>query len=90
MVDTYSGQPTSTGYHAASLYKDHASCFMYIKCHYSTSGMKAVQGKQIFEQLAASFGIKIKSYRANNGIMAKKEFMQNVELCQKSITLYQE
>jgi hypothetical protein len=87
MIDTYSGQLKSARYHAASLYTDHASHFIFIKCHYSTGGAEAVQGKQRFEQLAALFGVKIKSYRADNGIMAKKEFMQNVELCQQTITL---
>jgi hypothetical protein len=60
------------------------SCF---KCHYSTGGTEAVQGKQKFEHLAASYGVKIKAYRADNGIMAKKEFLQNAENCQQSITL---
>lgn len=75
MVDTYSGKPTTAWYHAASLYTDHAS-------QYRT---EAVFSKQKFEQLAATFGVKIKSYRADNGIMAKREFMQNIDLCQQSI-----
>jgi hypothetical protein len=52
------------------------SCFMFIICHYSISGPKAAVGKQKFEQLAATFGIKIKSECTDNGIMAKKEVMQ--------------
>jgi hypothetical protein len=42
MVDSYSGKPTSARYHAALLYTDHASRYMYIKCHYSTGGVEAV------------------------------------------------
>jgi len=87
MVDTYSGKPTSARYHAASLYTDHASPYMYIKCHYSTGGAEAVLGKQKFEQLAATHGVKIKASRADNGIMSKKEYMQDAANCQQSITL---
>jgi hypothetical protein len=60
---------------------------MYIKCHYSTGGAKAVLGKQKFEQLAATHGVKIKAYRADNGIMSKKEYMQDAANCQQSVTL---
>ncbi len=35
-VDVHTGKPTTAKYHAASLYTDHASRFMYLKCHYST------------------------------------------------------
>jgi hypothetical protein len=60
---------------------------MYIKCHYSTGGAEAVLGKQKFEQLAHTFGVKIKSYQADNGIMSKREFMANAELNQQPVTL---
>jgi hypothetical protein len=29
---------------------------MFMKCHYSTSGTKAVKGKMRFQQMAASHG----------------------------------
>jgi hypothetical protein len=87
LVDNYSGKPTTARYHAASLYTDHASRFMFLKCHYSTGGNEAVEGKQRFEHFAGTHGVKIKAYRADNGIMAKREYIQNVELHQQSITL---
>jgi hypothetical protein len=86
-VDTYQGKPTTARYHAASLYTDHASRFMYLKCHYSTGGAEAVEGKQRFEQFANTQGVKIKAYRADNGIMAKKEYMHSIEINQQTITL---
>jgi hypothetical protein len=46
MVDALSGNPTSARFDAASLYTDHASRFMYIKCHYSTGGAEAILGKK--------------------------------------------
>jgi hypothetical protein len=66
---------------------DHASRFMYLKCHYSTGGAEAVEGKQRFEQFANTQGVKIKAYRADNGIMAKKEYMHSIEINQQTITL---
>jgi hypothetical protein len=85
-VDVHTGKPTTAKYHAASLYTDHASRFMYLKCHYSTGGQEAVAGKCLFEQLAAGHGIKIKAYRGDNGIMAKRDYLQDVEIKQQSIT----
>jgi hypothetical protein len=86
-VDTYQGKPTTARYHAASLYMDHASRFMYLKCHYSTGGAEAVEGKRRFEQFANTQCVKIKAYRADNGIMAKREYMASIELNQQTITL---
>jgi hypothetical protein len=86
-VDVFSGKPTTATYHAASLYTDHASRFMFLKCHYSTGGTEAVDGKCRFKQLASSFGIKVKAYHGNNGIMAKREYLQNIEENQQTISL---
>jgi hypothetical protein len=60
---------------------------MFIKCHYSTGGAEAVEGKQKLEQFAAGHGIRIKAYRADNGIMAKREYLTNIELNNQTITL---
>jgi hypothetical protein len=60
---------------------------MFLKCHYSTGGTEAVDGKRRFEQFASSCGVKVKSYRADNGIMAKRDYLQNIEENQQSITL---
>jgi hypothetical protein len=46
---------------------------MFLKCHRSIGGTEAVQGKQNYEQLAHSHGVHIKAYRADNGIIAKRE-----------------
>jgi hypothetical protein len=86
-VDVHCGKPTTAQYHAASLYTDHASHFMYLKCHYYTGAAEAIEGKRRFEQLAASHGVKIKAYSGDNGIMAKRDFLQHVEENQQTITL---
>jgi hypothetical protein len=72
------GKPTNATYHAASVYVDHASRCTFIKMYYSTGGSEAVEGKRHFEQLALSHGVKIKSYRTDNGIMACKEYRYEV------------
>jgi hypothetical protein len=86
-VDVHTGKPTNAKYHAASLYTDHASRFMFLKCHYSTGGKEAIDGKRRFEQLATTYGVKIKAYRGDNGIMAKREYLLNVELNKPTNTL---
>jgi hypothetical protein len=85
-VDNYKGKPTTAKYHAASVYVDHASHYTFIKCHYSTGSQEAIEGKQRFEQLAALHGVKIKSYRADNGIMACHDFIQHVTMNQQAIS----
>jgi hypothetical protein len=73
-------------YHAASIYVDHASRYTFIKCHYSTGSQEAIDGQQHFEQLAVSHGVKIKAYRADNGIIASLEYVQHVNINQQSIS----
>jgi hypothetical protein len=73
--------------YATSLYTDHASRDMFLKCHYSIGGAEAVEGQQCFKQLAHSHGIKIKAYRTNNGIMAKMEYMNHIELHEQAMAL---
>jgi hypothetical protein len=85
-VDTFKGKPTKAKCNASSVYIDHASRFIFVKCHFSTSGSEAVEGKTIFEQLAASNGVKVKAYRADNGIMACHEYVNHVKINQQNIT----
>ena len=86
LVDVHKGKPSSAKYHAASIYVDYASRYTYIKCHYSTGAAKAIEGKQCYEQLAASHGVKIKAYRVDNGIMSCHDYVQHATLNQQSIT----
>jgi hypothetical protein len=85
-VDVYKGKPTTAKFHAASIYVDHASRFTFIKCHYSTRAAEAIEGKHHFEQLTATHGVKVKAYRADNGIMACHEYIAHVNQNQQSIT----
>jgi hypothetical protein len=85
-VDIYKEKPTTARFTAALVYVDHASRYTFVKCHYTTSGMEAIEGKQRFEQLASSFSMKIKSYRADNGIMACQEYVHHVNQNQQTIS----
>ncbi len=60
---------------------------MFLKYHCSTGGTEAIDGKRCFEQLASTYGVKIKAYRSDNGTMAKKDFLQNIADNQQTITL---
>jgi hypothetical protein len=48
---------------------------------------KQLKVKRHFEQLASSHGVRIKAYRGDNGIMAKREYLQHIEDNQQTITL---
>jgi hypothetical protein len=85
-VDTFRGKPTKAKYTTASLYVDHASRYTFVKCHFTTNGTEAVEGKRLFEQLAHSHGISVKAYRADNGIMACQEYVQYAAIHQQTIT----
>jgi hypothetical protein len=85
-VDVFKGKPATAKYHAASVYVDHASRYTYIKCHFSTGSQEALEGKYRFEQMAATHGVKVKAYRADNGIMACHDFVQHVNVNQQTIS----
>ena len=45
-----------------------------------------MEGKQGFEQHSASFGIKIKTYHADNGIFVERSFRDEIKISEQQIT----
>jgi hypothetical protein len=86
LVDNFKGKPSSAKYHAASVYVDHASHYIFVKCHYSTGTQEAVEGKQLFERQAALQGVTVKFYRADNRIMSCNDYVQHAHINQQAIT----
>jgi hypothetical protein len=85
-VDIFKGKPTSAKYHAASVYVDHASRYTFVKYHYSTGAREAIEGKQIFERLALTHGVKVKAYQVDNGIMSSHDYIEHQHANQQAIT----
>ena len=53
MIPTWKGMPTMKNYKAATIFVDHASCFISLSLCQSTGGDKALEAKLNFERLVA-------------------------------------
>jgi len=74
MIPVWKGKPSVTGYGAATVFVDHASHFINISMAKSTGGKEAVEAKQKFERQCLDSDVKVKRYRADNGVYATKHF----------------
>jgi Reverse transcriptase (RNA-dependent DNA polymerase)/GAG-pre-integrase domain len=72
------GIPTTLRYKVATVFVDHATRYGYVHLQKSTSAEETIKGKLAFEQHAASNGIKVTHYHADNGIFADNKFRQAV------------
>jgi len=68
LVLTARGTPTNCRYQAATLFCDHASCFIHLTCHFSIGPIEALIAKRAFEKEAALANVPIHKYEADNGI----------------------
>jgi hypothetical protein len=72
----------------ATVFVDHFSRLSFVCLQESTTGAETLLAKQAFEACAASFGIKVINYHADNGRFAERLFLnhaaengQTVSLC---------
>jgi len=59
---------------------------MFAHMQTSTNVLQTLDGKQKFERFMRSLGIQVKSYRADNGVFATKDFIQNIKLNDQNMT----
>ena len=59
---------------------------MFAHMQTSTNVLQTLDGKQKFERFMRSHGIHVKSYRADNGVFATKDFIHNIKLNDQNIT----
>jgi hypothetical protein len=74
LVPTYRGTPTTSKYHAGTLFADHTSHFLYFTPHLSTGAEKAIAAKHRFELLASSYNRCIKHYHTDNRVFSTNLF----------------
>ena len=60
---------------------DHASDFSIVYHQTSMSSEETVKSKLAFEKFAASHGVNIKHYHADNGRFKDNLFMRSIEVC---------
>ncbi len=63
----------------STIYVDHASDMSYVYHHTSMTSEETVKGKQAFEKFAATHGVYIKHYHADNGRFKDNLFMKDIE-----------
>jgi len=68
------GTPSTSFYHAATLFVDHASRYVHVTPNRSTGADEALESKRAFERDALSHGVQVRSYRSDNGIFASNAF----------------
>jgi hypothetical protein len=72
------GRPTTKRYMAATVFVDHFSRLSFIHLQKTTSADETIEGKLKFEAYAASCGVKIKHYHADNGVFADNKFRKEI------------
>ena len=78
LISVLKWKQTSRKYHAATIFVDHFSKFTYVKFSQSTAANEAVEAKHAFEQYAATFGVNIQKYYAENGAFDTRVFKENI------------
>jgi hypothetical protein len=75
-------------YKAATIFVDHFSRLSsYVHLQESTKGDETLLAKRAFESYAASFGVTINNYHADNGRFAERLFLDHANLRNQSVSL---
>jgi Integrase core domain. len=82
---TYGKENTEERYIGGTLFIDEASQFIYIQNQVSLGATETIRAKHKFERLAQRHGIKIKSYRGDNGVYKTKAFKDDLELFKQTM-----
>ena len=85
LVPRISGRHTNERICGATGFFDHYSGYSYSALQTSLDGEQTLAAKNMFESHAASCGVKVKSYRADNGRFAEKSFIDAISSAQQTI-----
>ena len=86
LVAQTKGSLTKGCYTVATIFVDNATSFGYVHLQYTSSGAETLEAKQEFECQAASYGIRIKHYHADNGRFSGNVWMKAVSDANQTIT----
>jgi hypothetical protein len=70
--------PTKARYKVATVFVDHISKLLFVHLQRSTGADETIIAKQLFERFAATYGVVIKHYHADNGRFADNKFREAV------------
>ena len=85
-VSIVKGQPTVRKYRGASVFVDHASDFTYVHMHQHLTTDETINTKHGFERLAEQHGVRIIHYHCDNGRIADKAFVDDIQAAHQTIT----
>jgi hypothetical protein len=74
-------------YKVATLFVDHYSRLYFVYLQESTKGAETLLAKRAFEAYAASFGVVVSNYHADNGRFAERLFLDHASLNNQSVSL---
>ncbi len=70
-----------------TIFVDHFSRLSFMYLQESTKGEETLLAKRAFEAYAASFGVRIANYHADNGRFAERLFLNHAELNGQTVSL---
>ena len=74
-------------YKVATIFVDHFSRLSFVYLQESTTGAETLLAKRAFEAYAASFGVVITNYHADNGRFAERLFLEHAALQGQTVSL---
>ena len=80
------GIPTTKRYKCATVFVDQYSKFGYVHLQKSTSAAETIEAKKAFEDIAATHGVQVRRYHADNGVFADNAFRKAVQQDRQSLT----
>ena len=79
LIAQMSGWITGKRYWYATVYVDHKSRYSYVHLQKTQSAQETIEGKRLFENMAARHGIRILHYHADNGIFVSKAWKDDCD-----------
>ena len=86
LIAQMSGFITKERYKVATVYVDQATRVGYIYLQKSTGAEETLEGKQAFEQWAATHGVTIRAYHADNGIFKAHKWVRACQEARQPLT----
>ena len=73
-----SGFLASDRFWAATVFVDHATSYMYTHLQHGQTIIRSIDAKSAYERMTATFGIRVKNFHTDNGILAEEGFKSDV------------
>ena len=86
LVPRMKGRHTKDRISAVTVFLDDKSSHSFSHLQTSTGGDETLAAKHAYEIMADSFGVVVRSFHADNGIFAEKIFVDEVTLCNQTIS----